>query len=95
MLAERFGSGMSNTTLLKLQFPKPKIEDLLKRIDELEQELLLFKRLYFELSTATKDKLRIKKSEARKNNMNYCPYCGSPVQFVDGKCGNCGAELDQ
>ncbi|OLS16329.1 MAG: hypothetical protein RBG13Loki_0053 [Promethearchaeota archaeon CR_4] len=95
MLVEQFGSGMSNTTLLKLQYPKPKIEDLLKRIDDLEQELLLFKRLYFELVAVTKDKLELNKPQPPKTIIRYCASCGAPVQPVDKKCGNCGAEMGQ
>ncbi len=25
---------------------------------------------------------------------NFCPYCGAPARFIDGKCGNCGENLD-
>ncbi len=93
MLVERFGSGMSNTTLLKLQYPKPKIEDLLKRIDELEQELLLFKRLYFELVAATKGKLETGGLRSKTDVIRYCPSCGGPVQKGDEKCLRCGEDL--
>ncbi len=94
MLVEKFGSGMSNTTLLKLQYPKPKIDDLLKRIDELEQELLLFKRLYFELVAATKGKLEKESTRLKPDLIRYCPSCGGPVQKGDEKCLRCGDVLN-
>ncbi len=94
ILVEKFGSGMSNTTLLKLQYPKPKIEDLLKRIDELEQELLLFKRLYFELVAATKGKLERGMPKQKTDLIRFCPSCGGPVQKGDEKCLRCGEVLN-
>ncbi len=93
MLVEKFGSGMSNTTLLKLQYPRPKIEDLLKRIDELEQELLLFKKLYFELVAATKGKLETRAPKSMTDLIRYCPSCGGPVQKGDERCLRCGEDL--
>ncbi len=30
----------------------------------------------------------------KKNQPNFCPYCGAPARFVQGKCGNCGEALD-
>lgn len=57
-LKEKFDSGMSNSTLQKLQARHDHIVDLEDRIDMLEKELALFKRLYFELLDATKKNLK-------------------------------------
>lgn len=77
LLTERFGSGMSNTTLLKLQYPKPNIENLLKQNEDIEQELTLFKRLYFELAAATKENLDAKNKEW---GISFCPKCGVNIR---------------
>ena len=56
-LKANFGNGMSNTTLNKLQkhIFSSKVKD--DKIQELERELTLFKKLYFELLDKVKEKL--------------------------------------
>ncbi|UYP45101.1 hypothetical protein NEF87_001386 [Candidatus Lokiarchaeum ossiferum] len=56
----KFGSGMSNTTLVKMQnFAES--EDLKdRRIAELERELRFFKKLYFDLLETTQISLKHK-----------------------------------
>lgn len=54
LLVEKFGSGMSNSTLMKIQKKTPNPLELLDRIEELDKELALFKRLYFELADVMK-----------------------------------------
>lgn len=56
-LKKKFGSGMSNTTLKKIHARLSKVRQLEERAQYLEEELALFKRLYFELLAATKKKL--------------------------------------
>ena len=48
-LKDRYGSGMSNTTLKRMRENKSKIEDHSKRIGQLESQLTVFKKFYFEL----------------------------------------------
>jgi len=56
-LKKNFGSGMSNTTLKNLQ-RSFKGKNLLKeKIEFLEDELALFKKLYFQIRKATKKRL--------------------------------------
>ncbi|WP_371806703.1 hypothetical protein [Candidatus Lokiarchaeum ossiferum] len=52
-LFKKFGSGMSNSTIKRLSEQKESIADLKKRNKELENELNLFKRLYFDLLERT------------------------------------------
>ncbi|UYP45003.1 hypothetical protein NEF87_001288 [Candidatus Lokiarchaeum ossiferum] len=47
-LFDKFGSGMSNTTIKNLNKKKDKISELESKIKDLERELSFFKRLYFE-----------------------------------------------
>ncbi len=48
-LKAQFGSGISNTTFKKIRDRAEHDQSLEARIEELERELALFKRLYFEL----------------------------------------------
>ena len=57
LMKQKFGSGMSNTTLQKIHARMSKVRQLEEKVQYLEEELALFKRLYFELLTATKKKL--------------------------------------
>ncbi|MHA1672356.1 MAG: hypothetical protein ACTSYI_01890 [Promethearchaeota archaeon] len=56
-LKKNFGSGLSNTTLRNLQRDQSRINILEERIEFLEEELALFKNLYFKLRKATKNRL--------------------------------------
>lgn len=64
-LQKKFGSGMSNTTLQKLQKQLKEIHVLKKKVRELEEEVNLWKTLYFELKEATIK--RLKKSRSIKS----------------------------
>ena len=59
-LQKKFGSGMSNTTLQKLQRQTKETYALTKRVRELEEEVNLWKSMYFELKEATIKRLRKK-----------------------------------
>lgn len=61
-LQDKFGSGMSNTTLQKLQRQLKEIHILKKKVRELEEEVNLWKSLYFELKEATIKRLKKHKS---------------------------------
>ena len=61
-LQKKFGSGMSNTTLQKLQRKTKETYALTKRVRELEEEVNLWKSMYFELKEATIKRLRKKNS---------------------------------
>ena len=52
-LKEKFGSGMSNTTLKSISRIQSQTKEQDEKIKRLEQELELFKRLYFELANKT------------------------------------------
>ena len=56
-LKKKFGSGLSNTTLKKLQRDQSRVNILEERIEFLEDELAIFKKLYFQLRKATKKRL--------------------------------------
>ena len=56
-LKKKFGSGLSNTTLKKLQRDQSRVKILEEKIEFLEDELALFKKLYFQLRKATKKRL--------------------------------------
>lgn len=56
-LKKNFGSGMSNTTLNNLQRSQSKVKILEEKIEFLEDELALFKKLYFQIRKATKKRL--------------------------------------
>jgi hypothetical protein len=59
-LKEHFGSGMSNTTLKHLQKKQDKFVLMETRIKQLEYELNLFKKLYFELKDAIRNRRKKK-----------------------------------
>ena len=52
-LIEQYGSGMSNSTIKNLAKKKEEVGDLKMKIKDLERELSLFKRLYFDLLEKT------------------------------------------
>lgn len=56
-LKKKFGSGLSNTTLRDLQRDQSRVNILEEKIEFLEEELALFKKLYFQLRKATKKRL--------------------------------------
>ena len=60
-LFEKFGSGMSNTTIKNLSRKKEDVGQLKTKIKDLERDLSLFKRLYFDLLEKTEKK---KKSDS-------------------------------
>ncbi len=53
-LYEKFGTGMSNTTLKKMLTEQNTLYAKNERIEELERELKFFKKLYFDLLEKTK-----------------------------------------
>ncbi|QEE16787.1 hypothetical protein DSAG12_02617 [Promethearchaeum syntrophicum] len=59
----QFGSGVSNTTLIKLQKKNDEVSQLRKENDQLREELALFKKLYFELLALTKKRMEKIKNE--------------------------------
>ncbi len=59
-LKETFGSGMSNTTLKHIEKKQDKIVIMETRIKQLEYELNLFKKLYFELKDAIRNRKKKK-----------------------------------
>ncbi len=73
-LKERFGSGMSNSTLKLLREAQSKLGGKSDRIRQLEQELALFKKGYFEVLAklerleGEKSPQIIKKGENDENN---------------------------
>jgi len=52
-LIDKFESGMSNSTIKNLAKKKEEVGDLKTKIKDLERELSLFKRLYFDLLEKT------------------------------------------
>ena len=59
----QFGSGVSNTTLIKLQKKNDEVSQLRKENDQIREELALFKKLYFELLALTKKRMEKIKNE--------------------------------
>ena len=59
----QFGSGVSNTTLMKLQKKNDAISQLRKENEQIKEELALFKKLYFELLALTKKRMEKIKNE--------------------------------
>lgn len=56
-LKQRFGSGMSNTTLKNLAKEDNKITRLQVELQKTKEQLALFKKLYFEIVEKMRDKL--------------------------------------
>ncbi|WP_457559607.1 hypothetical protein [Candidatus Harpocratesius sp.] len=56
-LKRKFGSGVSNTTLQKIQEEISEIVELRAENNQLKQELAMYKNLYFELLDVMKKKL--------------------------------------
>ncbi|UYP46705.1 hypothetical protein NEF87_002990 [Candidatus Lokiarchaeum ossiferum] len=56
-LKSKFGSGMSNTTLKKMQEKMEEAKSLREQLDRCQEERNLYKKLYFELLEAVKKKL--------------------------------------
>jgi len=57
-LKEEFGSGVSNNTLKKMNEQKSKIEEMEIEMATLKKELVLFKKLYFELLESTEKRFK-------------------------------------
>ena len=53
----KFGSGFSNTTLQKIQIDLDNDDDLRAELIRVQNELALYKKLYFELLEAMKEKI--------------------------------------
>ena len=56
-LKQLFGSGVSNTTLQNLVSEIEQEGDVTRQLEQCQQELALYKKLYFEMLTAMKEKL--------------------------------------
>ena len=57
-LKKEYGSGVSNNTLKKMNEEKSKIEEMEIEMATLKKELILFKKLYFELLESTEKRFR-------------------------------------
>jgi DNA-binding transcriptional MerR regulator len=57
LLKHKFGSGMSNTTLKKLAEEENVIERLQAELQKTKDQLVLFKKLYFDIVDKIRDKL--------------------------------------
>ncbi|QEE17814.1 hypothetical protein DSAG12_03652 [Promethearchaeum syntrophicum] len=57
-LKRNFGTGMSNTTLQKIGAQETEIAELKIRLAQTTNELELYKRLYYEIVEAMKDKIK-------------------------------------
>jgi DNA-binding transcriptional MerR regulator len=57
LLKHRFGSGMSNTTLKKMAEEENVIEKLQAELQKTKEQLVLFKKLYFDIVDKIRDKL--------------------------------------
>ena len=56
-LKQKFGSGMSNSTLQKMSSEIDEITSLRRKVEQLESEKLFFKNLYFDLLNTLKKKV--------------------------------------
>ena len=54
----KFGSGVSNTKLKMIQKDIEKDEDLRAELERVNNELILYKKMYFELLEAMKDRMK-------------------------------------
>lgn len=94
-LQEKFGSGMSNTTLKNLQKKQLKMSILENRVRELEHELGIFKKMYLELKAAVKnrisnlDSINISVDVSIKNEKR-CNMCNSELPDKAKFCPFCG-----
>ena len=86
LLTERFGGGMSNTTLKKLQSELGEIIQLRQQVAFLNKELKFYKRLYVELLSATKRKLNTLEKKS-------CSMCNTINAYESSFCGHCGNSL--
>jgi len=95
-LLEKFGSGMSNTTLKRLLREKNKIYQLEEKNTQLEHELALFKKMYFELLNATKKSLASKTKMpaipqfSGTEEKRFCMLCGTVLPPNAKYCPSCG-----
>ena len=60
-LKEKFGTGMSNTTLKNLNEQSQEINFLYTKVQQLEEEVNLWKKMYFELKSVMMNKIKQKK----------------------------------
>jgi predicted RNA-binding Zn-ribbon protein involved in translation (DUF1610 family) len=95
-LKERFGGGMSNTTLKNIQKYQKSPQQLEKKILQLEQELDIFKEMYFLLAEAVVASISDK-------NLNKCPTCGALLKnnlkimlfkMKSAPCPECGNKIE-
>ena len=56
-LKQEFGTGMSNSTLQRLAVENDRIRELEQQVSELNIELKMYKKLYYELLDVVKEKL--------------------------------------
>jgi hypothetical protein len=100
-LIAKFGSGMSNTTLKRLLKEQNKIYQLEERNKQLEHELALFKKMYFELLNATKKSLASRAkgipptTPLTNSGPILCTYCGSILPPNARFCASCGHSLSE
>ncbi len=102
-LLAKFGSGMSNTTLKRMLKEKNKIYQLEEQNKQLEHELALFKKMYFELLNATKKNLAAKSKGlslpvphgiAGIAERPFCASCGASLPPNARFCPSCGQPIE-
>ena len=89
---------MSNTTLKNLQKRTTRMARLQTRNDELEHELALFKRLYFEIKEQLLKKVQKKNSNQPINvsiniNNRKCTHCNANLPNLAIFCTKCGERV--
>lgn len=57
-LKMRYGTGMSNSTLQRLIGESGRIQELEDQVKELSMELKMYKKMYYELLDAVKEKIK-------------------------------------
>lgn len=57
-LKDRYGTGMSNSTLQRLIVESDRIRELEHKVKELNIEVKMYKKMYYELLDAVKEKIK-------------------------------------
>ena len=57
-LKNKYGSGMSNTTLKRLTVEPERIKELEDKVKELALELKMYKKMYYELLEVVKERIK-------------------------------------
>ncbi|QEE17542.1 hypothetical protein DSAG12_03379 [Promethearchaeum syntrophicum] len=57
-LKNRYGSGMSNTTLQRMILETDRIKELEDKMKDISLELKMYKKMYYELLEAVKEKIK-------------------------------------